>query len=250
MLLANYLNNSFRLSWWAILLWLVFLVSLYSYTSSGISRGGEDDEGSGIGGTGRQLAPGSGSGLGGTGRRPFLGLSNDSEVQILQHGEPSARSVIDSLQLDLAVTKAVTLPPLPAPAAVTRESWLTEDSLAIDISEHIQYRLTETAMYFRPFEMEELRTNDSSISEPTQSENSRPNWLELSHYLAESSPEPSDSDRAVAETQTDSDTEAAKNEARTARPDRLHRPELPPIRRVGPVRRATILPPRIKPLRL
>ena len=60
---------------------LLLCLLLLNLPSTGVIRtpanGGDEDGGSGLGGTGRYSTPGS-SGLGGTGYRPFLGFESDS----------------------------------------------------------------------------------------------------------------------------------------------------------------------------
>jgi hypothetical protein len=70
------LRASFVSSPAALLALLLALLLWFStHSISGFGRGGEDDEGSGIGGTGLLPVPGSESGLGGTGFRPFVGMT-------------------------------------------------------------------------------------------------------------------------------------------------------------------------------
>jgi len=41
-----------------------------------------------------------------------------------------------------------------------------------------------------------------------------------------------------------------ENAARLTRPEKIQRPQLPPVQRVSPLQRTAILPPRVQPMRL
>lgn len=148
---------------WALL--LVLLLSLLTYNSNGIMRGGDDDdEGSGLGGTGRSLnklrEPGVGSGLGGTGFRPYLGVnssdaSKPAELVIVDrplprtingdHSDPALPTAIaasrSGIQLEQSLTPAQRSTPIASEARATNPLQITRDSSAISIEESIQWEL-------------------------------------------------------------------------------------------------------------
>lgn len=135
----------------------VLVLLLLNFSSFGGMRGGEDDEGSGIGGTGRMAVPGSESGFGGTGRKPFLGLRTDASdaekpvTEIEIHSAPALRpqAIASSVQLDIPAAREIELPPVEAPVQVASAAQFTRDSSAIDISEQIQRDLDSNALAFQ-----------------------------------------------------------------------------------------------------
>lgn len=151
---------------WAML--LVLLLSLLTYNSNGIIRGGgDDDEGSGLGGTGRSLnnfaEPGAGSGLGGTGFRPYLGVNTSGD------SKPAELVIIDRPQLGVGTESEADLPtaiaasqsgrqlpdsmmaaridtPLDNPVRVADPATFTRDSSAISIEESMQWELDQQVL--------------------------------------------------------------------------------------------------------
>ena len=70
-------------------------------------------------------------------------------------------------------------------------------------------------------------------------------WAELATYLASEQNAAAMEPRQLAA--ADSVTEPR---SRMQRPERIQRPELPPVQRIQPIRPTAILPPRVKPMRL
>lgn len=267
---------------------LFLLALLLNISSSGVVRDGGDDEGSGIGGTGRIAIPGSESGLGGTGLKPFVGMQMDTnteaglaeglvEINVLY--DPSQRdlAVTSQLDLDIPPSREITSEPLPSPARVAVANQFTKDSSAIDISEQIQRDLDSNALSFMQLreaasqyteqavtessiatrdELDRVPLPDSDfiaetdIAEPATELKDEVSWSALANLLQEQGEHLANSSNPVSDASyiTDSDTELDQD--RLARPERFQRPELPPVQRVRPIQRAAILPPRVRPLQL
>lgn len=267
---------------WVLAGMMLVLAVTINVSSSGI-RGG-DDTGSGIGGTGRSLEPG--SGLGGTGRRPFLGFTPDSaggpeprarELIILPPDANPELAITENLDLQIPATREITQTPVPSPAQVAAAESFTRDSSAISITEQIQRDLDSNALFFtrslagyssavdnRPLDPSlpagepaptELRGAETAATgsadasmEQTDAMAKAANiadeaitWNSLASYLAAQEP--------VVDSETGNAEPAAQSQ-RLERPERIVRPELPPVQRVRPIQRAAVLPPRIKPLSL
>lgn len=194
---------------------------------------GDEDGGSGFGGTGR--TPG-GSGLGGTGARPFLGLSAEREVRV--YGAPDAAPPI-ARQAAAAFEPVLTAAAAPAPrlVAVHDPAADTRDSSPILVTEQIQRDLDAGAR--RPGAPAE----DPAVpaEPPAAADAGPPGWDDFARYLADQA------DRAGG---VPAPAAAASGPDRPLRPGRLQRPALPPVQHFRPVRPAAILPPRIRPLRL
>jgi len=280
---ANYPTACGRLHWWFLLAALAGLLLSLNFGSAGVTRGGDEDEGSGIGGTGRHALPGSESGLGGTGLRPFVTLNAEREIEVTLRLRADIMPVIDPAEFDIPPVQPVTRAPVAAPVTVAQESLRTRDSGPIDISEQIQRDLDSNALTFQrlragqdngPMARASARVADDGLSQETQA------------YLADAATAPDrtgESTAGVAEAPTTEadgsdpvhgadtvswqelagflaenaaarDDEEKAGEAdtttRLSRPERLQRPELPQVQRVRPIQRAAVLPPRIKPLAL
>lgn len=255
-----------------LLLLLVILAVLHASSSGSFRRGGEDDEGSGFGGTGR--APTGGSGLGGTGLRPFLGDSGEVLIRV----QPEAVSIADQL-VDADIRRmpsATTI--LPPVAIVTTSEFASEKPAEVAITDSIQLQLNRDALVFdriqdsiegylpepgasppqaTPAAPEEIadvveiavdveaapatEEPDAVISGSTEDAGSDParlTWAELATYLAENS-------------QAQGADRPEEMEARSAmqRPNRIRRPELPPVQRGRVIPRPALLPPRVQPMR-
>jgi len=241
---------------------LLLLVALWNYSNStGIVRGGEEDEGSGLGGTGRMAVPGNESGFGGTGLRPFLGLNEQQELKVLFDPVQRDKSISNLAASNTHVVPAELIEdaPLPPPVRVIADRNLTRDSAEISIAEATQYELTSDALILARLR-EEISTVDTVPArtiEKTQASTPLPpiehardidrqtqtaevSWADLARLLQDGQPNATEAQLASSTEDTD----------RIARPDRIKRPELPPVQRIRPVQRAAILPPRIKPLKL
>lgn len=153
-----------KLHWWLLFATLAALLFSLNLNSVGVTRGGDNDEGSGIGGTGRQALPGSESGLGGTGLRPFVSMNTQHEVEAAQRPRHDIRPVIDPQAPDIPPVQPVTSVPIEAPVTVALDARRTRDSGAIDIAEQIQRDIDSNALTFQ-----RLRTGEGSSRqwEPT-----------------------------------------------------------------------------------
>lgn len=194
-----------------LLVLLILSVVLFSRVSIGYIRlGGDEDAGSGFGGTGWLGGTGSGSdnetGLGGTGRHSPLGVHwRTGEVLILQRESGNAAPDPDIDGLRIPMTAPHPLPPAPtwAPSTTRLPPRATSaHSGPIAINDQIQ-RTWQYARLDKDFE-----------------------------------PIPTFEFAPVAITATPDS------------PVRIRRPDLPPLQRVRPVERISVLPPRVQPMRL
>lgn len=194
-----------------LLVLLILSVLLFSRVSIGYIRlGGDEDAGSGFGGTGWLGGSGSGSdnetGLGGTGRHSPLGVHwRTGEVLILhrESGTEAPDPDVDGLRIPM--TAPHPLPPMPTQAPLTTQRQGREASTpsgAISIHEQIQrhWQYARLDMDFEP-----IPTFDFAPAPITAAPDS---------------------------------------------PVRIRRPDLPPLQRVRPVERISVLPPRVQPMRL
>ncbi len=257
----------------AAMLAALLVLLLLNFSSTGVVRhGGEEDEGSGIGGTGRMLTPGSGfggtgraptggSGLGGTGFRPFLSVNDAQEVEINHSVADAGTALTASLDLQIDATIPVSVDPVESPIEVTAEQFITRDSGPINITESIQVAVNSNALAFEQLheqlqaEVEAVATSESeadlvsdSVTDLVQAEEPALTWSAVASYLAANMPE-RDESTELALNLTDVDYEEADSE-RADRPEKIQRPVLPPIQRARPIQRAAILPPRVQPFRL
>ncbi|GAB5500013.1 MAG: hypothetical protein PsegKO_23240 [Pseudohongiellaceae bacterium] len=256
-------------------------------SSSGTTGG--DDTGSGIGGTGRMAEPGSGLGgtglkpfLGFDANTATGPEQQSRDIAILPPGTDRKLALTETLVLDIPAQRDIERAPLPSPAQVAATKSFTRDSSAISITEQIQREIDSNALYFNRLNagtspgsaktgtQRETPQPDSDKHDPVQQElltvatetadddkdlvaaednaatpasvDGSPesvSWTSLASYLAEQQP-----------TAGNDTPEDSAQTPRLERPERVVRPELPPIQRVRPVQRAAVLPPRIKPLSL
>lgn len=262
----------------------MLLLALLNFSSSGIVRGGDDD-GSGIGGTGRLAAPGGDSGLGGTGFKPFLGMNDNNQLEIMRDPTQREAALTQSLDLAIAPSIPVEISVVASLVTVTSDSALTRDSSAISITEAIQHSIDINALSWQRLSRQiaagegvaassfgriatlpkagpgaasvpdnrlipahradavSADTIDLAVLEQAPQEPIT--WSAviryLSHQLDSGTPE---AGREMATNRAPGDA------ARLTRPERIRRPELPPLQRIRPIQRAAILPPRVKPLGL
>lgn len=233
---------------------LLCLLLLLNFTSTGIVRSGDGDEdgGSGIGGTGRQAVPGSEGGIGGTGFKPFLGYSAQkdspgiSEVRILLRPEANLKPVIGDLAIPRDSEPPKLASPLPRRFEVARPEQITRDSGAIDIAEAIQRDMDANALMIESSSA--YLESQSSTAESNDADTDRPlSWGSLARSMEHVSSQSTDSASAEA---IDSSGAEISGDQRASRPDRIQRPVLPPLQRVRPIQRAGLLPPPVRPLRL
>ncbi|MEX2131105.1 MAG: hypothetical protein WD772_06425 [Pseudohongiellaceae bacterium] len=239
-----------------LLLALLFVLMLILNTgSTGYVRGGGDgDEGSGIGGTGRQgilggAGDGSESGFGGTGFKPFLGVSiENGEVQIFDSQEiPEGITPVIAETLVKPTLIALTNE-IEAPTVSRREFAIsTRGEVSIDTA--IQYDIDAMAQFFVTLANVELIPLLPYVSVDSQSESDADNrnggWGVLSEYIsnaASAMPIESDSNN-IAENST-------QRQERGLQFEKIQRPELPPVQRIRPVERVSVLPPRVLPMRI
>jgi hypothetical protein len=233
---------------------LMAFVMTVSNISAGIIGGGSggagnDDEGSGIGGTGRfgglGGSGGGESGFGGTGYRPALGYDpGTGEIRLIEehHLQSIQRVKKDSLPSNeiLPLVPALEeftprLVPLPAPLAVPQlnarqlaaESPFPSAPLPVSSEIQAQWEIHALQLAMAPLEPWSLDTSEIPVAREG-------GWQTLADLAGEPSPANSE-DRA---------------QLRTAYPDRIQRPDLPPIQRARPVERLSILPPRVQPMRI
>ena len=88
--ILNQLSNLQKL---LLALFLLAVAALNTGSSGGIRFGGDEDEGSGFGGTGRM--PTGGSGLGGTGFKPFLGDAGEVRIRFEPNAVLIAEQVVE-----------------------------------------------------------------------------------------------------------------------------------------------------------
>lgn len=266
---------------WALL--LVLILSLLTYSSNGIIRGGDDDdEGSGLGGTGRSLndfiEPGAGSGLGGTGFRPYLGINTNSDSKSAElviitrpllsadrdsySGLPTAIAASHSgIQLPQAQDTRRINSPVETPVRVADPETFTRDSSAIRIEESMQWELDQQAFILesrqnllteKPSAFDEtakqaqLGANSVPGAADTSADTEQAGTISWASLVQQLSDDPGTEATILAE---NSDTQATTADT-MQRPERIQRPALPPVQRVRPVQRAGLLPPRIRPLQL
>lgn len=267
----------------------LLLAALLALNVSSSGTTGGDDTGSGIGGTGRMVEPGSGLGgtgmkpfLGFDANTASGPDQQSRDIAILPPGSDRNLALTETLTLDIPAVRDIERAPLPSPARVAATTSFTRDSSAISISEQIQREIDSNALYFNRLtagtslasaatktegetpqpdidkldvdqpELARVATEtadddtnlisaEQNAQTPASSEGSAEpvSWNSLASYLAEQQPT-AGNDTPADSTQTQ----------RLERPERVVRPELPPIQRVRPVQRAAVLPPRIKPLSL
>lgn len=259
---------------------LLCLLLLLNFTSSGVIRpvGDDEDSGSGIGGTGRLLVPGSESGLGGTGVRPFLGYApgaatdRPAEVAILLNPGPDTKP----LSADVSIPADASLPaldkPLPRSIEVMAQRQLTRDSGAIHIAEAVQRDIDSNALLTyrvspdttaNAVDLDEGRSEASRDSAVSVAENASKNalpqhadsaapdtgtsitWSRLANSLT-----PQNQTAGTLLAADNNDSKDVDDGDKVARPDTMQRPVLPPLQRVRPIQRAGLLPPPVRPLRL
>lgn len=272
---------------------LLLLLLIMNYPSTGVVRG--DDEGSGIGGTGRAAQPG--SGLGGTGLKPFLSLSTQNEIEIMRSADQRDSAISKSIGGDFEPEIAAELTVVEPLFKLVSDAAITRDSSAITIAESVQHAANTNAVYFQQLQQisDQLEISETFPSTPERNPYQTPDLPDQPQEIAAdlpttASPEINDvkpalqaSDPAAAEfrqlnanndavswesfalfltknAQTQnavSSTAAVEKISITAdsagvlsRPDKIQRPELPPVQRLRPIQRASILPPRVQPLRL
>lgn len=264
---------------WLVLL-AALLVAILAFSNQ-ISRG-DENEGSGIGGTGRATLPGGESGLGGTGFRPYLGSNANNGISPVQPElvlqEDSTLTPIAAL-LEHPAPASIPAPEMPIPRIVELVSPAehTRNSAPISIAEQIQHELDRDVVLLQQaaeYRAEELEgfvdspflplprqepakgglSEKTSVESDSGSEDSGSinavsdlNWSQLAVSLANANV----GNQAAATGDKDPMPSANGLDGgsdRIERPERMARPSLPPVQRVRPLQRPGLLPPRIRPL--
>lgn len=264
--------------------WLALVAALLAALlalSGQISRG-DENEGSGIGGTGRTQVPGSESGLGGTGFRPYLGSSthrgnSPAQPELVLREDATLTPIAALVEHNTAASTPAPEMPIPRIVELISPTEVTSNSTAISIVEQIQHDLDRDVLLLQQaaeYRAEELEgyVDSPFLPSPEQesasaAQSGNPNtrsdaegedagrtdresglsWSSLAAMLGQ------DNSGSQASAAGDSRPEQTANEPNTEtdrihRPERIARPSLPPVQRVRPLQRPGLLPPRIRPL--
>lgn len=227
-----------------VLIVLLLILALTS-NSTGITKGGDDDGGSGIGGTGRTLNL-SASGM----ANPYLGMepadfqnSGNVAMEVFSIHELAAPSITDLLGPGFEDLST----PLPAPVELLTFPPLAEAGV-IPVTVALQYKLdTRALIYHMPLD-ESLQDNAAIAGYPAADQTQEApsgSWQILKMILT------TNSGNAASSINDETLQIADENDSRA--PEhvrRIQRPELPPVQRIRPVERISVLPPRVKPLRI
>lgn len=249
----------------ATLLLAVFLFIASFVIATGsfgkVGGGGSDDEGSGIGGTGRTGEFG-GSGLGGTGAPSPLVTHNETptetETETESQTTPSPTSILAlSPVIDLRIDTRI---PDRVKSEILQELNTNIEQRALQLSESntevpqpaaelVEPRIIEPIQLVEASEAttrdvapNQLAESVSNIAIDTTQE-----LLEIPPVLIE--PAVTVENQQLAEG-TSSEPENIMEAQRLEMPERIQRPDLPPIQRVRPVERISIMPPRAQPMRI
>lgn len=275
--LAN--SDTSMRTWGMRFAFLLLLTSVYFLgnlqPAVGDRRSG--DEGSGVGGTGILELPG--SGLGGSGMRPFLGFDQriPSEVIVVRETalprdtmmstaiatESGIERVLDKLEpATQAVTQKITqaaTSKMNEPEGRRIEGFLqpnlsslitngsAESASSLSILESIENG-TEQINVLLAISAGELGMPEAGIDKD-EIEPASVRWVDIANWLNATAL--AEQGKTVEQPAT-----VAKNTkdgvaiAEVTRATALRRPQLPPLQRARPLQRATILPPRVRPLGL
>lgn len=275
--LAN--SDTSMRTWGMRFAFLLLLTSVYFLgnlqPAVGDRRSG--DEGSGVGGTGILELPG--SGLGGSGMRPFLGFDQRIPSEVIVVREPALprdtmmstaiatesgiERVLDKLEpatqaVTQKITKAAT-PKMNEPDGRRIEGFLqpnlsslitngsAESASSLSILESIENG-TEQINVLLAISAGELGMPEAGINKD-EIEPASVRWVDIANWLNATAL--AEQGKTVEQPAT-----VAKNTkdgvaiAEVTRATALRRPQLPPLQRARPLQRATILPPRVRPLGL
>lgn len=250
-----------------------------------ISRG-DENEGSGIGGTGRATVPGSESGLGGTGFRPYLGSNSQNDngpvqPELVLQADSALTPIAAAIEHSTAASIPAPEMPIPRIVELVSPSEVTSNSAAISIAEQIQQDLDrdvfllQQAAAYRAEELEgyvdspylsvpghgsamvsqSVKTSaqpDAGDADATEESGSADaisdlNWSKLVNMMAHSNS--GSQATAAGDENLEPIANGLANETdRIERPERIARPSLPPVQRIRPLQRPGLLPPRIRPL--
>lgn len=250
--------------WMAALLLLLLAIILNTGSAGYWGRGGGDgDDGSGIGGTGRippSAGSGSGdSGFGGTGLKPYLGRSTDQGMIIPLPATPEnlreSAPVFDTAAFRPSLDPLLTSVPAPVVAARPTEAVVSSGPIAI--STELQFDIDSLGLLLATAPIAEYRLSHAdsqhmAVGSPPEmlDENQAAGgrWAVLAQVAAEAETAlQAPGDRT---TMADATVSAETNRLREVISSRIQRPALPPVQRIRPVERISVLPPRILPMRI
>lgn len=232
---------------------LLFAVSLILAAGS-LGYIGGDDEGSGLGGTGKNGDFG-GSGLGGTGApSPFFGAGEDtSDTDDRQ--DPGAPAVNDPEALDRAMRRIdrQAEPRMLHIREPVQTADLVDREQRLETLRRTREALRENALQRSGLALrdrQEVISIDIEVNDPVESGT-------LHESIEPYTLPGSGADSRVIEVAAGSD-DASQGEEREetettdsrVTPERIQRPELPPFQRIRPVQRASIAAPRPRPMRI
>ena len=250
-----------------------------SFGSNGVVKNGDEDDGSGLGGTGRMLAPGGESGLGGTGFKPYLGMSDSGSLRIVDTAAAAIEPLVADISIPADASQPVLVAPVESPFEIAASSAITTDSSAIHIAEAIQRDADTNVLLMTRGKIDNhsgivveqavvpdfgrLQENADITARTPESESQAHAENQKLGNAASAEANQDDEDHDLSwnallgalrnQPQSSQTTESVASygtEARIARPERVQRPVLPPVQRVRPIQRAGLLPPPIRPLRL
>ena len=274
--LAN--SDTSMRTWGMRFAFLLLLTSVYFLgnlqPAVGDRRSG--DEGSGVGGTGILELPG--SGLGGSGMRPFLGFDQRIPSEVIVVREPALPSdtmmstafatesgierVLDKLEpatqaVTQKITKAAT-PKMNEPDGRRIEGFLqpnlsslitngsAESASSLSILESIENG-TEQINVLLAISAGELGMPEAGIDKD-EIEPASVRWVDIANWLNATAL--AEQGKTVEQPTVAKNTKDGMAIAEVTRATALRRPQLPPLQRARPLQRATILPPRVRPLGL
>lgn len=274
--LAN--SDTSMRTWGMRFAFLLLLTSVYFLgnlqPAVGDRRSG--DEGSGVGGTGILELPG--SGLGGSGMRPFLGFDQRIPSEVIVVREPALprdtmmstaiatesgiERVLDKLEpatqaVTQKITKAAT-PKMNEPDGRRIEGFLqpnlsslitngsAESASSLSILESIENG-TEQINVLLAISAGELGMPEAGIDKD-ETEPASVRWVDIANWLNATAL--AEQGKTVEQPTVAKNTKDGMAIAEVTRATALRRPQLPPLQRARPLQRATILPPRVRPLGL
>jgi hypothetical protein len=274
--LAN--SDTSMRTWGMRFAFLLLLTSVYFLgnlqPAVGDRRSG--DEGSGVGGTGILELPG--SGLGGSGMRPFLGFDQRIPSEVIVVREPALprdtmmstaiatesgiERVLDKLEpatqaVNQKITKAAT-PKMNEPDGRRIEGFLqpnlsslitngsAESASSLSILESIENG-TEQINVLLAISAGELGMPEAGIDKD-EIEPASVRWVDIANWLNATAL--AEQGKTVEQPTVAKNTKDGMAIAEVTRATALRRPQLPPLQRARPLQRATILPPRVRPLGL
>lgn len=239
----------------ALLLAALLFAASFMLAAGSLGYIGGDDEGSGLGGTGKNGDFG-GSGLGGTGiPSPFFGANEETDDPDDPAGfqDPGAPAVNDPEALDRAMRRLDTRP---GPQMLRLHEPVQTAELMRGEQTLEALRQTREALRENALQRSELalqnRTQRINIrveaDDPVDSESLLDGITPYS--LPRSTQDVIAAEVAVSSDDLPDSAEAEETAEQRVNPGRIQRPELPPFQRVRPVQRASIAAPPPRPMRI